>query len=56
MLRQSLKTLGVDSLALLAAVDIEPTKRAEEIPIEGFVRLTNELARMNAAPRVQRSS
>ena len=56
MLRQSLKTLGVDSLALLAAAGIEPTKRAEEIPVEGFVTLTNELARMNAAPRAQRSS
>jgi 16S rRNA (adenine1518-N6/adenine1519-N6)-dimethyltransferase len=56
MLRQSLKTLGVDSLALLTAAGIEPTQRAEEIPVEGFVKLTNELARMNAAPRLQRSS
>jgi 16S rRNA (adenine1518-N6/adenine1519-N6)-dimethyltransferase len=41
MLRQSLKTLGVDALALLAAAQIEPTARAEEIPVEGFVKLTN---------------
>jgi 16S rRNA (adenine1518-N6/adenine1519-N6)-dimethyltransferase len=39
MLRQSLKTLGVDASALLAAAGIEPTARAEEIPVEGFVAL-----------------
>ncbi len=41
MLRQSLKSLGVDALALLAAADIEPTARAEEIPVEDFVKLAN---------------
>lgn len=41
MLRQSLKTLGSDPLALLAAAGIDPTARAEEIPVEGFVALTN---------------
>jgi 16S rRNA (adenine1518-N6/adenine1519-N6)-dimethyltransferase len=44
MLRQSLKSLGVDALALLAAAQIEPTARAEEIPVEGFVKLTNIFA------------
>ncbi len=39
MLRQSLKTLGVDTAALLAAAGIAPTARAEEIPVEGFVAL-----------------
>jgi 16S rRNA (adenine1518-N6/adenine1519-N6)-dimethyltransferase len=39
MLRQSLKSLGQDPLPLLAATDIAPTERAENIPIEGFVRL-----------------
>jgi 16S rRNA (adenine1518-N6/adenine1519-N6)-dimethyltransferase len=39
MLRQSLKSLGVDAAALLAAAGIEPTARAEEIPVEGFVAL-----------------
>jgi 16S rRNA (adenine1518-N6/adenine1519-N6)-dimethyltransferase len=39
MLRQSLKTLGCDPLPLLAAAEIEPTARAEDIPVEGFVRL-----------------
>jgi 16S rRNA (adenine1518-N6/adenine1519-N6)-dimethyltransferase len=39
MLRQSLKSLGVDAAALLDAAGIEPTARAEEIPVEGFVAL-----------------
>jgi 16S rRNA (adenine1518-N6/adenine1519-N6)-dimethyltransferase len=39
MLRQSLKTLGMDAGALLAGAGIEPTARAEEIPVEGFVAL-----------------
>jgi 16S rRNA (adenine1518-N6/adenine1519-N6)-dimethyltransferase len=43
MLRQSLKTLGVDAGALLAAAGIEPTARAEEIPVEGFVELARAL-------------
>ena len=52
MLRQSLKGLGVDALALLAAAGIEPTRRAEEIDVAGFVRLANGLERLNANPRV----
>jgi 16S rRNA (adenine1518-N6/adenine1519-N6)-dimethyltransferase len=44
MLRQSLRSLGVDPLALLAEASIEPTARAEEIPVEGFVRLANIFA------------
>jgi 16S rRNA (adenine1518-N6/adenine1519-N6)-dimethyltransferase len=39
MLRQSLKPLGRDPLPLLATAEIEPTARAEDIPVEGFVRL-----------------
>jgi 16S rRNA (adenine1518-N6/adenine1519-N6)-dimethyltransferase len=39
MLRQSLRALGTDPLALLTAAGIDPTARAEEIPIEGFVAL-----------------
>lgn len=39
MLRQSLRTLGVDPAALLASAGIEPTRRAEEVPVEGFVAL-----------------
>ncbi|MFG1425361.1 16S rRNA (adenine(1518)-N(6)/adenine(1519)-N(6))-dimethyltransferase RsmA [Roseixanthobacter glucoisosaccharinicivorans] len=41
MLRQSLKSLGVDAQALLAAAEVEETQRAEEIDVEGFVRLAN---------------
>lgn len=44
MLRQSLKTLGMDAGVLLAEAGIEPTARAEEIPIEGFVALANIFA------------
>ena len=43
MLRQSLKSLGVDPMMLLAAAGIEPTRRAEEIPVAGFVALANAL-------------
>jgi 16S rRNA (adenine1518-N6/adenine1519-N6)-dimethyltransferase len=43
MLRQSLKSLGGDTTALLAAAGIEPTARAEEIPVEGFVALARGL-------------
>jgi len=39
MLRQSLKSLGIDPAALLADAGIEPTARAEEIPVEGFCAL-----------------
>ena len=44
MLRQSLKTLGVDPMILLEAAGIEPTRRAEEVPIEGFVALARGLS------------
>jgi 16S rRNA (adenine1518-N6/adenine1519-N6)-dimethyltransferase len=50
MLRQSLKTLGVDAAALLAAAGIEPTARAEEIAVEGFVKLANALTRVPLIP------
>jgi len=50
MLRQSLKSLHVDAAALLAAADIDPTARAEDIPVEGFVRLARALAQ---APRAE---
>jgi 16S rRNA (adenine1518-N6/adenine1519-N6)-dimethyltransferase len=41
MLRQSLKTLGVDPLPLLAGAKIPETARAEEIDVAGFVALAN---------------
>jgi 16S rRNA (adenine1518-N6/adenine1519-N6)-dimethyltransferase len=45
MLRQSLKALTPDALALLAAAGLKPTARAEEIPVEGFVALARALER-----------
>jgi 16S rRNA (adenine1518-N6/adenine1519-N6)-dimethyltransferase len=43
MLRQSLKSLGTDPLPLLAAAGLDPTARAEDIPVEGFVALARAL-------------
>lgn len=45
MLRQSLKTLGVDPGALLEQAGIEPTARAEEVAVEGFVALARAFTR-----------
>nr|WP_281502817.1 16S rRNA (adenine(1518)-N(6)/adenine(1519)-N(6))-dimethyltransferase RsmA [Ancylobacter crimeensis] len=53
MLRQGLKSLGVDAGVLLEAAGIVPTARAEEIPVEGFVNLANTLSAMEAARRTQ---
>jgi 16S rRNA (adenine1518-N6/adenine1519-N6)-dimethyltransferase len=43
MLRQSLKSFasarGLDVTALLAAAELEPTMRAEEVDVAGFVAL-----------------
>ena len=50
MLRQSLRSLGVDPAALLEAAGIEPTRRAEEIEIAGFVALAVALSRMKGGP------
>lgn len=44
MLRQSLRTLGCDPMPLLAQAGIEPTARAEDIPVEGFVALAQALS------------
>jgi 16S rRNA (adenine1518-N6/adenine1519-N6)-dimethyltransferase len=41
MLRQSLRALSTDPQPILAAAGIDPAARAEEIPVEGFVALTN---------------
>lgn len=53
MLRQSLKGLSafgraVDPQVLLEAAEIEPTRRAEEVDIEGFVRLAQKLESLSA--------
>jgi len=43
MVRSSLKTLGVDTAALLAQAGVEPTARAEDLPIEAFCALARGL-------------
>jgi 16S rRNA (adenine1518-N6/adenine1519-N6)-dimethyltransferase len=50
MLRQSLKSLGRDPQALLAVAGIAETARAEEIPVEGFVKLAQALGAATTAP------
>ncbi len=49
MLRQSLKSLGANALALLQEAGIEETRRAEEIGIESFVALANALDRYRSS-------
>jgi 16S rRNA (adenine1518-N6/adenine1519-N6)-dimethyltransferase len=45
MLRQSLKALSGDVAALLAAADVEPTARAEELSVEEFCALARAMSR-----------
>ena len=49
MLRQSLKSLGIDPARLAAAAKVDPTRRAETVPISGFVAMARELADIRAA-------
>ncbi|WP_375414031.1 16S rRNA (adenine(1518)-N(6)/adenine(1519)-N(6))-dimethyltransferase RsmA [uncultured Bradyrhizobium sp.] len=44
MLRQSLKSLGADPARLAAAADVDLTRRAETVPVSGFVAMARELA------------
>src|ERR1700686_5401413 len=44
MLRQSLKSLAVDPAGLAAAAHVDPTRRAETIPVSGFVAMARELS------------
>lgn len=46
MLRQSLKSLGVDTLVLCSMAEIDPTLRAEACDLAMFARLTRALAQM----------
>jgi 16S rRNA (adenine1518-N6/adenine1519-N6)-dimethyltransferase len=48
MLRSSLKSLGPFSDALIAEAGLDPTARAEEIPVEGFAALARALGRQTA--------
>jgi 16S rRNA (adenine1518-N6/adenine1519-N6)-dimethyltransferase len=43
MLRQSLKSLSVDPARLAASAGVDPTRRAETIPVSGFVAMAREL-------------
>jgi 16S rRNA (adenine1518-N6/adenine1519-N6)-dimethyltransferase len=43
MLRQSLKALAVDPERLAAAAGVESTRRAETVPVSGFVAMAREL-------------
>jgi 16S rRNA (adenine1518-N6/adenine1519-N6)-dimethyltransferase len=43
MLRQSLKSLAADPARLAAAAGVDPTRRAETIPVSGFVAMAREL-------------
>jgi 16S rRNA (adenine1518-N6/adenine1519-N6)-dimethyltransferase len=48
MLRQSLRALDTDVPALIAAAGLDPTARAEDIPVDGFVALARALAAYRA--------
>ena len=50
MLRQSLKSLGAEPLALIEDAGLDPTQRAETVPIAGFVKLANAFARSERHP------
>jgi 16S rRNA (adenine1518-N6/adenine1519-N6)-dimethyltransferase len=49
MLRQSLKSLAVDPARLAAAAHVDPTRRAETIPVSGFVAMARELSDIRKA-------
>lgn len=46
MLRKSLKTLGVDTDALLGMSNITPTARAEDIPVAGFIDMAHTFEKL----------
>jgi len=45
MLRQSLKRLGIDPMVLIEAAGVEPTSRAEEVPIDAFTAMARTLVK-----------
>jgi 16S rRNA (adenine1518-N6/adenine1519-N6)-dimethyltransferase len=49
MLRQSLKSLAVDPARLAAAARIDLTRRAETVPVGGFVAMARELTHIRNA-------
>jgi 16S rRNA (adenine1518-N6/adenine1519-N6)-dimethyltransferase len=48
MLRQSLRSLDADLPALFGNTGLDPTARAEDIPVEGYVALAEALAAQRA--------
>jgi 16S rRNA (adenine1518-N6/adenine1519-N6)-dimethyltransferase len=48
MLRQSLKSLPAEPARLAAAADVELTRRAETVPVSGFVAMARELANIRS--------
>jgi 16S rRNA (adenine1518-N6/adenine1519-N6)-dimethyltransferase len=48
MLRQSLKSLAADPARLAQAAGVDATRRAETIPVSGFVAMARELANIRA--------
>src|SRR6201990_3172983 len=49
MLRQSLKSLSVDPVRLAAAANVDATRRAETVPVSGFVAMARELSELRGA-------
>jgi 16S rRNA (adenine1518-N6/adenine1519-N6)-dimethyltransferase len=47
MLRQSLRSLPADPARLVAAAHVDPTRRAETVPLSGFVAMARELANIS---------
>jgi 16S rRNA (adenine1518-N6/adenine1519-N6)-dimethyltransferase len=43
MLRQSLKSLAADPARLAGAAHVDVTRRAETVPVSGFVAMAREL-------------
>ena len=54
MLRQSLKSLGVDPARLAAAAGLDATRRAETIPVSSFVAMARELADIRGEQKFRR--
>jgi 16S rRNA (adenine1518-N6/adenine1519-N6)-dimethyltransferase len=48
MLRQSLRSLAVDPASLVAAAHVDLTRRAETVPVSGFVAMARELINIRA--------
>jgi 16S rRNA (adenine1518-N6/adenine1519-N6)-dimethyltransferase len=49
MLRQSLKSLAVDPAQLASAANVDATRRAETVPVGGFVAMARELINIRAS-------